>query len=309
MVVGIRLHADEVSVDDALVRRLVADQHPTWGDLAVRRISSTGTDHAVFRLGDDLVIRLPRVEWAEQQVARELAWLPALAARLPVDVPVPVAVGEPDHGYPFRWLVSPWVPGHDLLAGLAGGGGDGDWVPLARDLAGFLCSLQAIDADGAPVPGKRGRDLARHDQVVRAGIARLADELDAAQAVTVWEAALAAEPWPGPPVWVHGDLLPGNLLIADGRLSGVIDWSATGAGDPACELMVAWSLPADARAQLRADLDIDIDIDIDIDDATWARARGWVIEQAVAFIPYYEATLPAAVAVTRQRLAAVLNEI
>jgi aminoglycoside phosphotransferase (APT) family kinase protein len=101
-------------------------------------------------------------------------------------------------------------------------------------------------------------------------------------------------------VWVHGDLLPGNLVVADGRLAGVIDWSATGAGDSACDLMVAWSLPADARAHFRDDLKVD--------DATWARAQGWVIEQAVPFIPYYEHTLPAAVAVTSQRLAAMLAE-
>lgn len=297
-----RLHEGEAQADEALVRQLLADQHPAWADLAVRRVPSTGTDHAVFRLGDDMVVRLPRIRWAERQVAGETAWLPLLTPHLPAGVPVPIAAGAPGRGYPFRWLVSPWVPGRDVLEVLAEGEAF-DWPQLASDLARFLRSLQAIATDGAPASGKRGQALAARDELTRAGIAALDaldGEVDGTRAREVWDAALAADPWPGPPVWIHGDLLPGNLVVARGRLAGVIDWSSTGVGDPACELMVAWSLPADARARLRAELEVD--------DATWARARGWVVEQAVPFIPYYERTLPTAVAVTRQRLAAVLAE-
>ena len=294
-----RLHAGEVDVDEGLVRRLLADQHPHLSGQAVRRIASTGTDHAVFRLGDDLVARLPRIGWAEQQVAREVAWLPVLAPRLPVEVPLPVAVGEPGHGYPYRWLVSPWIDGTDLLAA-TDTGEEPDHLAIGGDLARFLLALRSIHPDGAPRPGKRGRELAGHDASVRSGIDAVADEIDADRTTAIWAAALEADPWPRPAVWVHGDLLPGNVVVRDGRLTGVIDWGATGVGDPACELMIAWSLSADARSRLRADLEVD--------DATWARAKGWVIEQAVAFIPYYEASLPTAVSITRQRLATLLAD-
>jgi aminoglycoside phosphotransferase (APT) family kinase protein len=191
------------------------------------------------------------------------------------------------------------VEGRDLLEVLTSGERI-DGRQLGADLAAFLRALQVIDTIDAPLPGKRGRALIDRDEVVRSGVAELNGEFDCDRLLDVWDEALAAEPWPGPPVWVHGDLLPGNLVVADGRLAGVIDWSATGAGDSACDLMVAWSLPADARAHFRDDLKVD--------DATWARAQGWVIEQAVPFIPYYEHTLPAAVAVTSQRLAAMLAE-
>lgn len=296
---GARLHVDEVGIDDDVVRRLLADQLPGLAGRPVRRIASTGTDNAVFRVGDDLVLRLPRIGGAEQQVAREAAWLPLLAPHLPVEVPVPVAVGEPGHGYPFPWLVSPWIDGTDLLAASS----DGvrlDEVAVAGELARFLLALRSIDPAGAPRPGKRGRELAVHDEWVRRCIAGLAHELDVPRAVELWSAALDAAPWAGPPVWVHGDLLPGNVVLRDGRLAGVIDWGPTGVGDPACELMIAWSLCAEARDRLRADLDVD--------DHTWARAKGWVIEQAVPFIPYYESTLPEAVAFTRRRLAALLAD-
>ena len=243
------------------------------------------------------MLRLPRIGWAEQQVDREATWLPVLAPHLPVEVPVPVATGEPGHGYPFRWLVSPWIAGTDLLATMLGGS-DGHDLDLADDLARFLLALQSVDPAGAPQPGKRGRGLAVHDEWVRACIADLAHEIDAQRATELWSDAVAADPWPGPPVWVHGDLLPGNVVLRDGRLAGVIDWSPTGVGDPACELMIAWSLSAGARGRLWDRLGVD--------DATWTRARGWVIEQTVPFIPYYEATLPDAVAVARARLAAVL---
>ncbi|HWJ60601.1 MAG TPA: aminoglycoside phosphotransferase family protein [Acidimicrobiales bacterium] len=294
------LHEGEVQADEALVRRLLSDQHPDLADRPVRRVASTGTDHAVFRLGDDLVVRTPRIGWAEQQVEREAAWLPLLAPNLPVEIPVPVAVGEPAEGYPFRWLVSPWLGGTDLLAEMTAGA-ELDDVAIACDLAAFLRALQAIDPEDGPVPGKRGRELAVHDEWVRACIADLADEIDVDRAIERWDAALAAEPWPEPKVWLHGDLLPGNVVVRGGRVAGVIDWSPTGVGDPACELMIAWSLSAEARAVLRSELAVD--------DDTWARARGWVIEQAVPFIPYYESTLPDAVAITRRRLAAALADV
>lgn len=226
---------------------------------------------------------------------REHAWLPKLAPHLSVEVPDPVEVGEPDLDYPFRWLLYRWIDGED-----AGVGGVGDWCDLARDAAEFVRELQLVDSEGATLARNRGRSLEPHDEAVRRAIQAMGHEIDADRALALWDEALHAEPWTGPPVWVHGDLLPGNLLVRDGRLVGVIDWSATGIGDPACETMLAWAMPAEARAVYRESLGLD--------DATWARGRGWTIEQAVKFIPYYATTIPKAVEAARFRLETVLAE-
>ncbi|HEX9995273.1 MAG TPA: phosphotransferase, partial [Acidimicrobiales bacterium] len=173
-----------------------------------------------------------------------------------------------------------------------------DWCGLAAEVAAFVAGLHRLDAAGAPPAGPRGGPLAPHDGEVRRAVAGLAGLVDTGRAVAVWEDALAAGPWPGPPVWVHGDLLPGNVLARGGRLAGVVDWGAAGAGDPACDAMLAWSLPAGARAVFRAGAELD--------DAAWARARGWVVQQAALFIPYYARTIPAGVEAARRRLDAAL---
>ena len=288
-----RLHADEVEVDDPLVAALVTSQFPEWAGRPLVRVRSSGTDNAIYRLGPDLAVRLPRIGWAVAQVARERTWLPVLGPQLPVAVPEPVAVGEPAHGYPFSWLVYRWLDGTDAMVAPVG-----DWSALAADVARFVGALQQVPPGDGPAARNRGALLAPHDAGVRVAIAALRDEIDVDRAESVWAEALAADPWPGPPVWVHGDLLPGNLLVEGDRLVGVIDWSATGLGDPACEAMLAWAMPPEARAVFRSTLAID--------DATWARGRGWTLEQAVKFIPYYAATIPDAVAAARRRLAAVL---
>jgi aminoglycoside phosphotransferase (APT) family kinase protein len=290
-----KMHADEVSVDTPLVRRLLTAQFPQWSTLPLRRIGSTGTDNAIYRLGDEMGVRLPRIHWAEQQIAKECEWLPRLAPLLPAPVPVPLATGEPGDGYPFPWLVYPWLQGSDLQQGPVA-----DLNQVARDVAAFVRTLEGVDPTDGPVVRRRGGRLAEFDESTRHFIRGLDDLIDAGSAQAVWRAALDADPWPGPPVWVHGDLLPGNLLVRDGRLAGVIDWSGAGVGDPACDAMLAWSLPADARAIYRTALGFD--------DATWARARGWVVEQTVHFIPYYARTIPDAVAAAKLRLHAALNE-
>jgi aminoglycoside phosphotransferase (APT) family kinase protein len=289
-----RLHADEVDVDEELVRDLLADQLPRWADLPLRRAASSGTDNAIFRLGDDLVVRLPRIDWAVPQIAKELRWLRRLAPHLPVAVPEPVAGGAPGRGYPHPWLVSRWLRGKDALAGSVV-----DWSRLAGEVAAFVVALQGV-ATGGPRAGRRAGPLAPNEDATRRAILQLRGELDLELALAVWEAAVAADPWGGPPVWVHGDLLPGNVIVRDGGLAGIIDWSAAGLGDPACDVMLAWSLPPEARAAYRAALAVD--------DATWARARGWAVEQAVTFIRYYAETIPDGVAAARHRLDAVLAD-
>jgi aminoglycoside phosphotransferase (APT) family kinase protein len=287
------MHADEVELDDALVRGLLVEQFPGWSDLPLQRIPDSGTDSAIYRLGDHMGVRLPRIHWAVAQIDKELLWLERLADHLPVPVPVPLGRGAPGRGYPYPWLVYRWVPGVSLDRTAAAS-------TLVADVAAFVLALQQIPPDGGPAPGRRGGPMAPRDREVEWALGNLDGVVDTARARDVWRVALQAELLAGNEVWVHGDLLPGNILEADGRLAGVIDWSATGVGDPACDAMFAWSLGAQDRTLYRRLLGYD--------DATWARARGWVVEQAVLYIPYYARSLPMAVAQARARLDAALDE-
>ena len=287
-----KLHEDEVVIDDRLVRQLVSDQFPAFSGLPLSRLASTGTDLAVYRLGDELVVRLPRIAWAVAQVGKERRWLGHLGPGLPAALPEVVAVGRPGRNYPFPFLVSRWLAGSDLLHADVE-----DWDALADELAGFVRALWQLEPPG-PAPGARGGPLAPHDEDVRRAVASLAGEIDAGRALALWEEATAAPPWAGEPVWVHGDLLPGNVIVEAGRLAGVVDWGSAGLGDPACDMMIAWSLPLAARRRFRTALGVD--------DATWLRGRGWTLQQAVLFIPYYARTIPDGVEAARRRLGALL---
>ena len=262
------MHADELEIDDALVRGLLAAQFPHWADFPRERIEPEGTVNAVFRLGDELGVRLARRKGPTEPGGKELEWLPKLAPLLPLEVPVPVAQGHPTAAYPWYWHVYRWVDGETAPVE------EIDAIQAARDLARFVAALQAADPAGAPQG--RGIPLAERDREIRHWL-KLFDD----PAVTAdWDRALAAPPWDGPPVWHHGDLDVRNWLVRTGRISGVIDWEAMGVGDPACDVMVAWKLHSDAaREAFRAALPTD--------DATWERARGWALSQAVAALAYY----------------------
>ena len=288
-----QMHEDEVLVDDGTVRSLVNDQFPHWADKGLLRIADSGTDNAIYRLGDDLGLRLPRIQWAEAQIEKECRWLPKLAAHLPTAVPVPLAEGHPGCGYPFPWLVYPWLEGTSLDRAAFD-----NWDVIAEDVAEFVLALEQLPTEDGPPPTRRGTPMAQFDEAVQWGISRLDGVIDVDRARLVWRSALEAGEWPGDPVWVHGDLLPGNILIGKSRLSGIIDWSGAGVGDPACEAMLAWSLPSDAHRIYRRALGFD--------DATWARARGWVVEQTVFYIPYYAKSLPFAVDQAVRRLSEAL---
>lgn len=295
-----RMHAGEVGTSVDLVRRLLAAQFPRWTGRPIAPVPSAGTDNALYRLGDDLVVRLPRIHWATGQIELERTWLPRLGPSLPLELPEVVAVGEPGEGYPWRWAVYRWLPGRNPAPT------DGPAaVRLAEDLAGFIRALQALPTDGgldAAANGLRGVPLITRDRATREALAALAGEIDVAWATVVWEAALAAPEWAGPPVWFHGDLLPGNLLVQQGRLSAVIDFSGLGVGDPAPDLMIAWGLFSGAsRATFRAALGPD--------EATWRRGHGHALSQAAIFIPYYRHTNPGGVAMARRQLAEALEDV
>lgn len=289
------MHAEEIDTDVALVRRLLAAQFPHWAELAIDPVESYGTDHGIYRLGDRLAARLPRIGWATGQAAKEATWLPRLAPHLPLAVPVQLARGHPAEGYPFEWSVYEWLPGENA------NGTIGDLEQAAVDLAAFVKALREIDATAAHPrpPGSRGAPLAELDEHVRRSIAQLGDRVDGAGALRSWEESLGAAEWDGEEVWVHGDLLPGNLLVVDGRLSAVIDFGGLNVGDPACDLQPAWNVFTGAsRARYRAELEVD--------DQSWLRGRGWALFQAVMALPYYWDTNPGMIRQASHALTQVL---
>jgi aminoglycoside phosphotransferase (APT) family kinase protein len=273
------MHADEVDTDVSLVRRLVASQFPQWAELPIERVLPAGTDNAIYRLGTDMAVRLPRIQRATAALDKEVRWLPRLAPLLPLAVPVPLANGAPAEGYPWEWSILTWLQGEPATVERIA-----DLRQAATDLADFVAALQRVDPADGPPPGEhnvfRGEPLAARDAATRAAISSLGDAIDVAEVTAVWEAALRAPEWPSPPVWIHGDLDSRNLLVEQGRLRGVIDFGCLGVGDPACEVMVAWKLLSEeTRGVFRAALSVD--------DATWARGRGWALSQALGALSYY----------------------
>ena len=288
----VKMHADEVDIDVPLVRDLLA-QFPEWADLPIEPVRPSGTDNAIYRLGDDLSVRLPRRERTRLTLEKERFWLPRLAPYLPLAVPVPVAEGAPGPGYPFTWSVYGWLHGENATAKRIA-----DQREAARALAEFITALQDIDPAGGPRPGEhnshRGEHLAERDAPTRIAIAALADTIDADAVTAAWDAALRAPESALTPVWIHGDLDARNVLSEEGRLSAVIDFGTLGVGDPACEAMVAWKLfSADARDHFRTALSVD--------EATWIRARGWAVSQAVGALSYYTLETNAVLVLEAQR--------
>lgn len=307
-----RMHDGEADIGVALVRRLVAAQFPQWAGLPVERVDSAGTSNAMYRLGEDMVVRLPRIAGAAGDVEKEHRWLPYLAERLPVAVPVPLGRGLPAGDYPWRWSVYRWLEGENAVAyglpapdglptldGRPAADGFADPGLLAEGLAEFVLALRRIDSTDGP-PAYRSEPLTARDEATRAAITGLRDAIDADAAAAAWEAALRAPRETGPAVWIHADLQPGNLLLHRGRLSAVIDFGCLGVGDPAVDLIPAWYvLPAGARTAFRAA--------VEADDAAWARGRGWALSIAVMELGYYRTTNPVMARIARHVIGEVLS--
>ena len=265
-------HLDREDIDVALVERLISVQFPWWAHLPITPAAPQGWDNKTFRLGATMSVRLPSAESYRAQVEKEHRWLPRLAPHLPLPIPVPLAKGAPGEGYPFPWSVYRWLEGEPAATGRIA-----DLPEFATELALFLSALQRIDPAGGPTPGRhnffRGGPLAVYDAETLQAIAALEGRIDADAATAAWEAALAAT-WQGPPVWFHGDVASGNLLVEGGRLSAVIDFGISGVGDPSCDLAIAWTFfEGESREAFRALLRPD--------DATWARGRGWALWKAL----------------------------
>ena len=270
----------EITVEVA--RALVQEQFPHWSHLPIGPVETDGNINANFRLGFELLIRLPTIDVVD--VAKEHRWLPVLAHQLPLPIPEPVARGQASEVFPRRWSIYRWLEGKTVDDARPAGR-----VTMGRDLARFLGALQRIDPGGGPPPGShsfgRGGPLRPNDAQTRRAIADLGSSIDAEAVTSVWEAALST-PFTGAPVWVHGDVAQGNLLVSNDRLSAVIDFGALAVGDPACDTVPAWTfLEGESRRVFRENLPVD--------DSTWIRGRGWALWWALVILAWYpEANLP-----------------
>jgi len=289
-----------MTIDSALVGRLLAAQFPQWAELPLTLVEQAGSDHVIHRLGETMSVRLPRSDWADGEASKQHTWLRQLAPRLPLPVPEPLGLGTPDCGYAWHWSVTRWLDGTTAtVEGLA----DPDLT--ARQLGEFLRTLQEIPPAGTLVPGVHPElvraPLADRDEATRASIGAVAGVFDAAALTEVWDNALRAPAWEREPVWCHGDFHTGNLLTVDGHLSAVIDFGGVGMGDPACDLVVAYTLlSATTRPVFREA--------VGLDDATWTRGLGWALATGLNAHTSYAATEPRVARQTTRQLTEVLAE-
>lgn len=289
------MHDGEVDIDPELVRRLLAAQFPQLTDLPIREVEATGTVNAIYRLGDHLYARLPRVQGWAQDLDKEWQWLPRLAPHLSLQIPEPFAHGHPESSYPFAWAIYRWIDGQPYADALVD-----DEREAARELAQFVAELRRVAPVGAPRGGRR--PLRELDAVTRAAIRSAADAIDSDAATAAWELALQAPAWNGTPVWIHTDLLRSNVLVRDGRLRAVIDFGGAGVGDPAADVIAAWSVLGPTGRGVFRDA-------LDVDDGTWERARGFALHQAALIIPYYRETNPGFVAPAKRTVEEILADI
>jgi len=284
----------EVDVDEPLVRALLHDQMP---DLATRplRVLASGWDNVIYRLGDDLVLRFPRRALAADLVEHELRWLPELAPRLPLPIPSPVRAGRPGHGYPWSWSVCPWLPGIVAEEAVIA-----DPTETATVLGHFVAAMHGPAPKDAPANPFRGIPLQGRAATVDERLETLDDLIDAPSVRACWDDLLQTPEWSGPPLWLHGDLHPLNVLFDHGRPSAVIDFGDLTAGDPATDLSVAWMMfTADTRSVFREAAGA-------VDDDTWLRARGWALALALAYLAN-SADVPLLARVGQRTIAAVLT--
>jgi aminoglycoside phosphotransferase (APT) family kinase protein len=266
----------EVTIDLSLVRALIQEQHTDLAHLALNDIGE-GWDNRLFRLGDDLVVRVPRRAISATLIEHEQRWLPRLSPRLPLPIPVPRRVGRPGCGFPWSWSIASWFPGQSALLAPPQ-----DLSTAAVALGQFLRALHQPAPEEAPHNPFRSVPLAARTNVVRDHLQEVDGLADRAALLELWERVLSAHPWSGPRLWIHGDLHPGNLLVSPGRLSAVIDFGDLAAGDPATDLSVMWMLvPPSTRSTFLASARGKFD---PVDDHTLMRARGWALARGLAHL-------------------------
>lgn len=288
------MHENEFEIDELLVCALLKSQCSHWANLPLKFIESSGTDNALFRLGNEYVVRLPRIDWATESINKEYEWVPQLTRFLKIPISTPLFKGNPYPPYPWPWLLTRWNEGHNPHFEK-----EDAYKQLAKDLANFLNELHGINLSNGPA-SRRGVSLKEVDAETRQAIGELEGEIDSPRITFLWDQLSNTAPWNKDPVWVHGDFLPGNILVQNNRLSAVIDFSDVGIGDPACDLIIAWSLlNAHSRKYFKENLK-------NIDDDTWARGRGWALSIALIILPYYKDTNPTIVKLAQRMIENVL---
>jgi len=262
---------DRPEIPISVVCGLIAAQFPQWAGLPVKPVVQSGWDNRTFHLGDRMLVRMPSAERYARAVEKEQKWLPKLSAHLPASIPEPLAMGRPTDAYPFHWSIYRWIEGQtsDTL-------GIDELPAIAEEIAGFLKALYKIDTTGAPLAGPpffRGTPPVVYDRETRQTLEKLKDIVDVKACLSVWQNALASK-WDKAPVWFHGDFSPQNILVKNGKLTGVIDFGSCRVGDPACDLVISWTLlDQGSRKIFRDSLGLDADC--------WARARGWGLWKAL----------------------------
>ena len=287
------MHENEQEVTLELVRALLKEQSPQWAALELAPVHSSGTDNALFRLGDQYVVRIPRIEWSPGSVInginKESVWVPQLARHLTTPISEPVFKGVPNDIYPWPWSITIWNEGHNPTFEK-----DNEYEQLAIDLAGFLNELHSINLSETGPFSRRGVPLMNLDLETKKALKALEDDMNTGPLASLWAELSNTPAWNKPPVWMHGDLLPGNILIQNNRLSAVIDFADVGLGDPACDLVIAWSLlNAHSRTVFRKHL-------VNIDEHTWRRGQGWALSIALIILPYYKNTNPVLTSVAKR---------
>ncbi|CEG57855.1 aminoglycoside phosphotransferase family protein [Legionella fallonii] len=291
-----KMHENELEIDEGLVHKLLKNQCSHWANLLINPILSSGTDNALFRLGSEYVVRLPRIEWApgsiNKSINKEYEWIPKIARLLKISVSEPLFKGNPEEFYPWVWTVTKWNEGHNPNFEE-----DKEYELLAKDLALFLNDLHEIKLSDGPT-SRRGIPLKTKelDEETRKAIGELEGEIDLQSIASLWNQLSNVPYWNKEPVWVHGDFLPGNILVQGNRLNAVIDFSDLGIGDPACDLVIAWSLlNSHSRRIFRENLQ-------HIDDDTWERGKGWALSIALIMLPYYKNSNPVLATLARRML-------
>ena len=266
------MNAQKININTALVQRLIESQFPAWSDLPIKPVEFSGWDNRTFHLGDCMTVRLPSDASYVSQVEKEQRWLPKLAPHLPLLIPRPLAMGKPSENYPWPWSVYQWLDGKTASLETIS-----DLSEFALKLAEFLKAFQKIDSTGGPVAGSqnfyRGGSLKIYDQETREAIKKLDSGMDSKRITEIWNRALDSE-WNKPPVWIHGDIAVGNLLVNNGELSAVIDFGQLGVGDPACDLVIEWTLFRDQSREVFKKA-------MSLDEQTWERAMAWALWKAL----------------------------
>lgn len=260
-----------MNISVELVEKLISEQFPQWKELKVKPVKHNGHDNRTFHLGDKMTVRLPSGKAYEPQVQKEAKWLPILARNLSLPITEPVAEGCPTADYPYVWSINKWLSGDTVTRNNI------NLSVFAEELANFLLEFESITASDGPIAGPhnfyRGGNLSVYDSETKEALHKLKGEINIEKCQLIWQQALSSK-WENEPVWIHGDIAPGNLLVQNGHLSGVIDFGILGTGDPSCDLAMAWTFfDKESRDVFIKSMNLDKD--------TWNRSKGWALWKAL----------------------------